>query len=149
MRCTTAVREDHGQSLVEFALVLPVAVLLIVGIFDSARAVWLTTTLAAATTEGTRYAIVHGAQSSSPTGPGSSSYTAPTTDTVVEGVVRQYAVGVASMTVSATWPDGDAKRGSRVTVAAAAPFTPVLSQALLGGGLSVTLRGSSTLVIHQ
>lgn len=142
-------RDERGQALVEFALVLPVAVLLIVGLFDSARAVWLTATLAAATREGTRYAIVHGAQSAAPTGPGASSYTAPSTDTAVEGVVRQYAVGVANMTVSATWPDGDAKRGSRVTIAATAPFTPVLSEALLGGGLRVTLRGSSTLVIHQ
>ena len=144
-----AAREEHGQALVEFALVLPVAVLLMIGLFDASRAVWLTTTVANATREGTRYAIVHGAYSGTPTGPGSSSYTAPDQDTAVAAVVQQYAVGVAGLAVSSTWPDGDAKRGSRVTVSATAPFAPVLSEALLGGGLRFTLRGSSTLVIHQ
>lgn len=141
--------DDHGQALVEFALVLPVTVLLIVGLFDASRAVWLTTTLAHATREATRYAIVHGSQSASPVGPGSATYTAPDQDTAVAAVVRQYATGVASLTIASTWPDGDSRRGSRVSVSATAPFSPILSEALLGGGLRFTLRGSSTLVIHQ
>lgn len=120
-----------------------------IGLFDASRAVWLMTTMAHATREATRYAVVHGAMSGSPTGPGSSSYTAPDQDTAVAAVVRQYAIGVASLAVSSTWPDGDAKRGSRVSVSATAPFAPILSDALLGGGLRFTLRGSSTLVIHQ
>jgi len=60
------VRAERGQALVEFALVIPVLLLLILGLIDVARAVEEENTLAFAAREGTRYAIVHGAASSSP-----------------------------------------------------------------------------------
>src|SRR5205823_10360379 len=53
-------REQQAQALIEFALMLPVFLLLVTGIFDTARAVWQENTLAYAAREGTRYAIVHG-----------------------------------------------------------------------------------------
>lgn len=59
-------RSEQGQALVEFALILPVLLLLILGLIDIARAVEEENTLAFAAREGTRYAIVHGAGSSSP-----------------------------------------------------------------------------------
>ncbi|MGH2492942.1 MAG: hypothetical protein ACRDF9_15710, partial [Candidatus Limnocylindria bacterium] len=100
--------------------------------------------------EGSRYGVVHGALSGSPTGPGSASYSPPETDTVITAHVRNYATGVpGSLTVRSTWPDGDANRGSRIVVSASFPFTPILSQVFLGSGLSVTLQSSSTLVIEQ
>ncbi len=139
-----------GQALVETALVLPLLLLLIVGLFDVGRAIWLSNTLATAVREGTRYGVVHGALSGSPTGPGAPSYTAPDTDTTITAVVRSYAAGVPSnLTVLSTWPDGNANRGSRIVVSATFPFTPILSQVFLGGGLNITLRSSSTLVIEQ
>jgi Flp pilus assembly protein TadG len=61
-------REDGAQALVEFAFVLPVLLLLILGLFDVARAVMQENTLAFAAREGTRYAIVHGSGASSPVG---------------------------------------------------------------------------------
>ena len=139
-----------GQALVETALVLPILVLLLVGLFDVGRAIWLSNTLATAVREGSRYGVVHGALSGSPTGPGSASYTPPDTDTVITARVRSYATGVpSSLTVQSTWPEGNANRGSRIVVSASFPFTPILSQVFLGGGLGVTLRSSSTLVIEQ
>ena len=65
MRATFA-RSDEAQALVEFALILPVLLLLILGLIDIARAVEEENTLAFAAREGTRYAIVHGAGASSP-----------------------------------------------------------------------------------
>ena len=141
---------EWGQALVETALVLPLLLLLIVGLFDAGRAIWLSNTLASAVREGSRYGVVHGALSGSPTGPGSASYTPPDTDTTITAQVRAYATGVpSSLDVESTWPDGNANRGSRIVVTASFPFTPILSQVFLGGGLSVTLRSSSTLVIEQ
>jgi Flp pilus assembly protein TadG len=141
---------DRAQALVETALVLPLLLLLIVGLFDVGRAIWLSNTLATAVREGTRYGVVHGALSGSPTGPGAPSYTAPDTDTTITAVVRSYSAGVPSnLTVLSTWPDGNANRGSRIVVSATFPFTPILSQVFLGGGLNITLRSSSTLVIEQ
>ena len=139
-----------GQALVETALVLPLLLMLIVGLFDVGRAIWLSNTLATAVREGSRYGIVHGALSGSPTGPGSASYTPPNIDTVITTQVRKYSGGVpSSLTVLSTWPDGNANRGSRIVVSASFPFTPILSQVFLGGGLAVTLQSSSTLVIEQ
>jgi hypothetical protein len=146
----SAVRNDRAQALVETALVLPLLLLLIVGLFDVGRAVWLSNTLATAVREGSRYGVVHGALSGSPTGPGSATYTPPDTDTAITAHVRNYAADVpGSLTVKSTWPDGNANRGSRIVVSASFPFIPILSQVFLGSGLGITLQSSSTLVIDQ
>lgn len=140
---------ERGQSLVEFALLMPLLIVLLVGLFDAARAVWLSNTLATASREGTRYAIVHGAASDLPSGPGSASYTPPDQDSGVTTVVDRYAIGVTGLTVRSTWLDGNNSRGSRVKVEASAPFAPVLSQAFIGAAFRVTLRSGSEMVIHR
>lgn len=142
-------RDEGGQAIVEMALVLPLMLVLIVAIADVARAAWTNSTLATAAREGSRYAIVHGAESADPSGPGSSRYTAPDRDTGVEAVVRAKAVGVRDVQVIARWPDGDNGRGSRVTVEASVVFTPSMSDFLLNGAFKLTLSASSTLVIHR
>jgi Flp pilus assembly protein TadG len=48
----------RGQALVEFALIIPIFVLLLVGIFDLGRGVYAWSTLNNAAREGTRQAIV-------------------------------------------------------------------------------------------
>lgn len=146
MRLRSLAREGSGQSLVEFALVLPVLLLFVTGLFDVARAVWQENTLAYAAREGTRYAIVHGSASEAPVGP---SNTAP-----IVSAVREAAVGVPDITVTVTYPDlvGSTPcndRGCRVTVDATAPFVPLPSQYLLGGAFNITLRGGSMLVIQR
>ncbi len=140
---------DEGQSLVEFALVVPLLFVVSVGLIDVARAVWEENTLALAAREGTRYAIVHGSLSASPSGPGYSPFTAPDQDTAVNAAVRRYTIGVANAGVKSTWLDGDSNRDSRVSVVVSAPFVPSLSQFLLNGALTVTLRAGSTLAIQR
>lgn len=51
-------RDARGQSLVEFALIVPVFVLLLVGLFDVGRAVYAYNTVNNAAREGARWAIV-------------------------------------------------------------------------------------------
>ena len=158
-RLRRAGRDGRGQAVVEFALVLPLLLLVVTGLFDVARAVWQENTLAYAAREGTRYAIVHGAASLSPIGPGNTA--------AVESVVRNAAVGVYGITVTVTWPDlipclpsppaapgcsGTVPctgRFCRVAVDATAPFVPLPSQYLLGSALQITLRGGSMLVIQR
>jgi hypothetical protein len=55
--------------MVEFALIFPIFILLLVGIFDLGRVIWVNDTLATAAREAARYAIVHGAKSACPVGP--------------------------------------------------------------------------------
>jgi Flp pilus assembly protein TadG len=146
--------EERGQALVEFAHVLPIFLLLIVGLFDLGRAVFQLTTLAFAAREGTRYAIVHGEGSDSPVGPG--------TEAPVIAVVQEAAIGVANVTATVTWPDIDGynpgppvvpgvpctKRNCRVQVDATAPFRPMFTE-WFGVNLNLTLRGGSVLVIQR
>ena len=49
----------RGQSLVEFALVVPILILVIVGIFEGGRAIYTYNALSNATREALREAIVH------------------------------------------------------------------------------------------
>lgn len=139
-------RSEGGQSLVEFALILPVFLLIVTGVFDVARAVWQENTLAYAAREGTRYAIVHGSAGSPVAWPG---YT-----TGVENVVKNAALGVPNVTVTVTWPElrGSSacyERNCPVVVDATAAFVPIPSQYLLGGTFQITLRGGSKLVIQR
>ncbi len=49
-----------GQALVEFTLIIPIFLSLLMGIFDFGRVVWASNSLASAAREGARFAIVHG-----------------------------------------------------------------------------------------
>lgn len=135
---------DEGQALIEFALLLPVILLLILGLLDLGRAVAQENTLAFAAREATRYAIVHGSNSASPVPACASCQNATLTQ-----VVRDNAIGVPSVTVTVSYPDGNNDRGMRVAVDATAPFVPLPSQYLLNGALTITLRGGSQLVIQN
>ena len=136
--------DEGGQSLIEFALVLPLLLLIITGLFDVARATWQENTLAYAAREGTRYAIVHGSASVDGVVVYPSSYQA------VIDVVRAAAVGVPTVSVTVTWLDsGCYDRNCRVQVDATAPFVPIPSQYLLGNTFQLTLRGGSLLVIQR
>jgi Flp pilus assembly protein TadG len=136
--------DDTGQSLIEFALILPVVLLIITGLFDVARATWQENTLAYAAREGTRYAIVHGSAALDGNVAFSGSHQA------VIDVVRNAAVGVPNVSVTVTWPDnGCPDRNCRVQVDATAPFVPLPSAYMLGGAFQITLRGGSMLVIQR
>jgi Flp pilus assembly protein TadG len=139
-----AVADERGQSLVEFALILPLLLLIVTGLFDLGRAVWQETTLAYAAREGTRYAIVHGSTAAVRIGPCTNCR-----DATISGVIANASVGVSNITTIVNYPDGNNDRNSRVSVDATAPFIPLPSQYLLGGAFQITLRGGSMLVIQR
>lgn len=128
---------ERGQAAVEFALALPIALLLLFGTLDFARAVWQTDQLAYAAREGARYAIVHGASSLDPSGPGN--------DAAVRDAVLRQASVVGNAVATVTYAPGNA-RGDSVTVTATSVFRPL---PLLNAAFAITLRGSSSQVIQQ
>lgn len=135
-----------GQAMVEFALILPLLLLVVLGVIEVSRAVWQENTLAYAAREGTRYAIVHGSAGDPVAYPASHQ---PVID-----AVRRAAIGVPNITVTVSWPDTKGStacydRGCRVIVNASAPFVPLPSQYLTGSAFSITLRGGSMLVIQR
>lgn len=140
---------ERGQALIEFALILPILVVLLVGVFDLGRAVMLSETLNNAVREGTRYAIVHGSTSAAPLGPATLT-TPPAADNAATTIVRRHLIAINStVTIVMSWPDGNANKGNEVQIEASTPFTPILSQVFTGGGFAVTLRSGSTMVIQQ
>ena len=60
---------SRGQALVEFALVAPLLFIAILGIIEAGRFIFHYEVMNHATREGARYAIVHGADSTCPSGP--------------------------------------------------------------------------------
>ena len=144
MKIRRMFKDDGAQSLVEFAFILPIILLIITGLFDVARAVWQENTLAYAAREGTRYAIVHGSGYPDPL-----LIAWPNNTAQVTQVVQQAAVGVSGVTVTTAWADGCYERNCRVSVTATAPFVPLPSAYLLGGAFQITLRGGSELVIQR
>ena len=142
-------RDDSAQSIVEFALVLPVILLIITGLFDVGRAVWQENTLAYAAREGTRYAIVNG--SGCEPNPGCVVYPGNTQPVIDR--VKAAALGVPSVSVTVAWEVVGGSvcydRNCAVTVDATASFVPIPSQYLLGSAFQITLRGGSRLVIQR
>jgi hypothetical protein len=113
---------------------------------DAGRAVWNYNTLAHATREGARYAIVHGADSADPSGPGGSYYTAPDTDAMVTQQVEKFGGGLnpSQLTVQSEWADDLNTFGSRVTVTSEYEFEPIFD---FLGLVSLTMTSSSTMQI--
>jgi hypothetical protein len=70
---------QRGRGLAEFAVVIPVFLLIVFAIIDLGRVIWATDDLTNAAREGARYASVHGNSplATCPTGPGLSGTPAP------------------------------------------------------------------------
>jgi len=95
---------SRGQALVEFALVAPLFFMLLLAIVEFGIAVYYIQVLNNAAREGARYAIVHGDESTRPTGPPPGYPLNTNRDpyaTDVKRAVRDYAIGVIGATGTA------------------------------------------------
>ena len=103
-----------GTTIVEFAIVGMVFLLLIIGLMDVARGVWIYNSMSGVAREATRYAIVNGSFSPTP---------ASAKDISDFVKKRLWSPGV---TVQTVW-DPDNSRGSKVTVTVRYGYRPVLA----------------------
>jgi Flp pilus assembly protein TadG len=120
-------RLEAGQAVVEFALILPVLVLITMGILDLGRVFYTYEALANAAREGARYCALH---------PGEVANTQLQVTREVNGKVT----GVTSSGCT------DPGRGQRVTVAAEAPFLPLTPVIRNLVGNTLTVRATATMV---
>lgn len=125
-------RERRGQAMVEFALVLPILLLLVFGVTEFSRA-WMTmNVITAAAREGCRLAVV----------------TAPDTDAVTARVNEVCAAGqVVPSNISLVGPDPD-DPDRRVTVTVQTNFQ-VLSAQVLGPFNGTIPLSASTVMRHE
>jgi len=104
---------QRGFAMVEAALASTTALALLFGIFEFGQAVWQYNLVAHAAREGTRYAIVHGANSSTPA----------TSDTITAKVKNQsLGLDPSKLSVTVTWINNN-RPGSAVKVAVSYPVT--------------------------
>jgi Flp pilus assembly protein TadG len=138
-------REDRGNNLVEFALISFMFIMVLAGVVELGRMVLVYNTIANAAREGTRYAIVHGAdQTSTPSGPGN-----PCTCTAVNTVITNFAsaglINTSAMTITVAYPNGNNNAGSPVTVKVLYTYDPFVG--FFGSLLNVTLGSTSEGII--
>ena len=147
-RSRHASRRSRGQALVEFAFVAPIFFLLLFAIIDFGRYVYYVQILNNAAREGTRYAVVHGSRSFTPTGPGQD-------DPTIAAIVRNYAIGVignsATLGVHSYWGTNPMTspsnaRGEKVRVTVAYDFHSLIPIVPIP---AITINGESTLVINN
>jgi TadE-like protein len=166
---------SRGQALVEFVVVIPVFLFLLLGIVDFGRVVWATTSLASAAREAARFAIVHGGSASDPCPVGppgpdslrtdmtpptvvaspSCPYPAPSKRSIVDAATNAALAGGSSITVAVCYGTGCSGNTDTGTNVRGQPVTVVITShvnlvapALLGMS-SFTLSGSSTMLVNH
>lgn len=173
-RTTPRTPRELGQSLVEFALVLPIFLAILIGMVDIGRAVWANNAVANAAREATRYAVVHGGskENECPVGPPvttgqnqtvipaastSCPYPSPSKEGIRE-TARAFAIaGGTPMTVEVCYGidcsgDTDAAgatnaRGTPVTVRVTSQVPMIVPQ--LVGITSIPVSATSTMLVNH
>jgi Flp pilus assembly protein TadG len=164
-------RRQRGQSLVEFSIVLPLFMFMLMGIVDFGRVIWAQNSLAAAAREAARFAIVHGAEATCPVGPlptdgsvtapassSSCPYPSPSKRSIRDTATAFATAGGSNVVVSVCYGtscsgDTDATlttvntRGTSVTVTITSQLG-LVTPALLGM-TSFGVSGSSTMVVNH
>ncbi len=133
LRTHTLRRDERGSELIEFALISILLLMLVFGIMEFGRAIWIYGTVAHVAREGARFAIVRGSNSGRD---------ASTTD--VENYVNLRAAGMTGLTVTTTWDDASKDPGTVVQVQVSRDFDPALPLVNLG---PFTLSSTSRMVI--
>ncbi len=125
-------RRCRGQAIVEFAIVFPVFILLVLMLVDFGRAIWYYNAISNGAREGARTAIIR-----------------TRTDTEIRTLVKEKALGVpladGDITIS---PSGTRTARQPVEVYITYVFTPITPMVgtLIGG--SLTLESSSSMLVE-
>jgi Flp pilus assembly protein TadG len=167
--------KTRGQAMVEFAIVFPIFILLLVGMFDFGRVVWVNNTLATAAREAARFAIVHGGSESTlcPVGPPAATAVVPVASPscpypspsrqAIKDVAQKWAAGTSANVavhvcygvVTTCTADTDAvtnpaptnKRGTQVMVTVTSVVN--LSLPSLAGFSGISLTATSTMLVNH
>jgi hypothetical protein len=166
----SSTQPSRGQALVEFALIIPLFLVLLFAIFDFGRVVWANDALANAAREAARYAIVHGgsATTACPVGPldplkvapspsASCPHPSPSKQAIVDVASSFSVAGGAPITVDVCYGAG-CSGSTDVALTYNDRFTPVtvtvssavdlVTGRLLGRG-SFALSSRSTMLVNH
>jgi Flp pilus assembly protein TadG len=137
-------RRSRGQALVEFALVLPIFLMLLLGVFDLGRMIYMYNGVAEAARELARVTSVH------PGTPGALGSTAQTAAVLAAQKALIPSLGTPTFTcvdIDGSSVTDTCVAGMQVRVVIQAPYRPVTPVLSLVGTLN--LQSSSTFSIQQ
>ncbi|MFW6076047.1 MAG: TadE/TadG family type IV pilus assembly protein [Chloroflexota bacterium] len=135
MRRLRSQRRYTGQGLVEFAVVLPVFLLLTLGVIELGWLLYNNHTLTNATREGARYAMVNGERS------GNNS-----AHTEIQTIVTDHADGLPGSISTEVDPEDIGEPGTQLTVRAYYDYQPLVGVVV---GISPFQLSSESTVIVQ
>jgi Flp pilus assembly protein TadG len=130
-------RRSRGQSIVEFALVAPLFLIMLFGVIEIGRLVWTHHELTNGTREGARLAMVRGSESSAPL-----TSTTPIRDRILETTVG---LSSGSLNVSATGLGGEP--GTTVTVTTTYSYEVLVG--IIPGLGDINLSHTSRVIIQH
>jgi len=126
-------QKERGQALVEFALVIPILILIFIGILDLGHGVYAYGVVSSAAREGARFGIVNPTDTSG----------IKTQARANTAALDPSKITVPDPTCSGTKTTCDATPGNLMTVSVSYTFTPITS--FLG---SFTMQGKATMTIE-
>ncbi|HEX6809108.1 MAG TPA: TadE/TadG family type IV pilus assembly protein [Gemmatimonadaceae bacterium] len=138
MRVKSTFRSERGAAMVEFAIVLPILLLLVFGIIDFGRALYTLNNLTAAVREGARLASTQ--ISPDPTTGGSMS----AVSTAVKNYVVAFGGNSGPPTISETFSGAPPNMQSVTVQIVNYPFTPITPLAALAGLGTIQMSPSAT-----
>jgi Flp pilus assembly protein TadG len=136
--------EERGESLVMLALTLPILLGFTFGLMQLCLVYYSWNMISESARQGARYAIVHGATCETSAG-ASCTASAATVQSYVEGLGWAN-LGGGTMSVAATYPDGDEAPGHRVLVTVTYSFPYNIKFVT---SRSISLSSSSEMYILQ
>lgn len=164
-------RADRGQALLEFALVIPIFMVILIGMIDLGRVVWANNTVSNAAREAARFAIVHGGSRSTacPVGPAVSGktivppassacpYPSPSTE-AISNVARAFTIaGGSALTITVCYGSGCSgnthaagatnARGTPVTVTVTSRVDMIMGNLI--GIASAGVSATSTMLVNH
>jgi hypothetical protein len=118
--------EDHGSAQVEMAFSYGIFFLVMAGIIQFCMVVYTYGVYAEAARVGVRYAVQHGTDSGSCSGPSTGCVDSSGANVVsaTNHYAAQYVTTIAGMTVRASYPDSSSAPGARVIVNVTYTYAP-------------------------
>ena len=143
-RLLCALRQDtSGFAAMETAFAFLLAIPMVLGCFELCMFTYAQTALTDAARVGVRYAIVHGTNSSSCSGPslGCSDSSGANISSMVNTYAARSLTSLSGATVTVTYPDGSSAPPSRVVVSISYSYLPSFATAGITGLMNARAEG--------
>lgn len=136
-------RGDNGSLMVETALALMVVLPVVFWLFELCMLTYTCGVLGDAARQGVRYAVVHGTDSSTCSGPsnGCADASGSNVVSVVDNAAAYSFHNLSAMTVQVTYPDGSSAPSSRVNVTVDYTYVPYIQLPGIAQKIQTTAEG--------